>query len=498
MAMAQFNNNPLIARFQDFRQKLYDYFESCSDACMDLLDALAGNTEARSIAELSLSPLFPRSYNSIYKAIIASFNTNSQEMNKEEQEGEQEGEREGEREKPNKLIRLVSELIDEPQQRPFYLFGTDTTPHPRPYARTLPERGYIYQPNTIKGNKPINVGHCYSILSILPEKETDSHAAWAIPLSGERVSLDQSGTDVASEQIQSVMSDSSLPWHQKLCVLVGDTAYSQRSFLFEQSKHKNLVVVARVRSNRIFYQSPPIDESKKKRGCPKKYGERFDLADAETWHEPNETTQIQQTTRKGRLLNITILAWHQMLMRGTQEQKMYCHPFTLLRVHVTDDTGNSVWKPMWLIVMGERRGELSPTVAYQSYRQRYDLEHMFRFSKQRLLMTEFQTPELEHEENWIRLVMLSYVQLWAAKELARHLPRAWERYLKQNDDKIVTPSVVQRDFHRILSEIGTPARSPKTRGNSIGRVQGQVQTQRTKQPVVKKKSKVTPNEQKAA
>jgi len=90
--------------------------------------------------------------------------------------------------------------------------------------------------------------------------------------------------------------------------LVGDTAYSQRSFLCEQSKHKNLVVVARVRSNRIFYQSPPIEESKKKRGCPKKYGERFDLADAETWHETNETTQIQQTTRKGRLLNITILA----------------------------------------------------------------------------------------------------------------------------------------------------------------------------------------------
>ena len=215
---------------------------------------------------LSLSPLFPRSYNSIYKAIKASFNTNSQEINNKEK-GE-EGE-EGE-EKPNNLIRVVSELIDQPQQRSFYLFATDTTPHPRPYAKTLPERGYIYQPNTIKGNKPINIGHCYSILSILPEKETDSHAAWAIPLSGERVSLDQSGVDVASQQIQSVMSDSSLPWSEKLCVLVGDTAYSERSFLCEQSKHKNLVVIARVRSNRIFYQSPLVDESKKKPGCQKK------------------------------------------------------------------------------------------------------------------------------------------------------------------------------------------------------------------------------------
>lgn len=98
-----------------------------------------------------------------------------------------------------------------------------------------------------------------------------------------------------------------------MCVLVADSAYSQRSFLFDQSKHKNLVVIARVRSNRVFYQSPLVDESKKKPGCPKKYGERFNLADPETWHVSDETTQIQQTTRKARLLNITIQAWHQML-----------------------------------------------------------------------------------------------------------------------------------------------------------------------------------------
>jgi hypothetical protein len=57
---------------------------------------------------------------------------------------------------------------------------------------------------------------------------------------------------------------------------------------------------------------------------------------------------------------------------------------------------------------------------------------------------------------------------------------------------------VQRDFQRIISLIGTPTRSPKTRGNSIGRVQGQVQTQRTKHPVVKKKSKSTLAKVKAA
>ena len=488
MAMPQLNNNQLIAQFQDFRNKIYKCFSSCSDACMDLLDALAGNTDANSIVELSLNPSFQRSYNSIYKAIKESFNTSESDKNDDEDKLNTSSE----------LIRTVSQLIEKPQQRPFYLFATDTTPHPRPYAKTLSDRGYIYQPNTVKGNKPINIGHSYSLLSILPEKVTDNDGTWAVPLSGERVSLKTNGVDIASKQIQVVMSDSSLPWYKKLSVLVGDTAFSKRQFLFEQSQHDNLVVIARCRSNRVFYQSPPIEELNKKRGCPKKYGERFDLGDAETWHSPDETTLVQQTTRKGRILNVNIQAWHQMLMRGTKYQKMYHHPFTLIRIHVTDDTCSTVWKPMWLIVMGNKREEISLTVAYSCYRQRFDIEHMLRFGKQRLLMTQFQTPDVEHEENWIQFVLLAYVQLWAAKDLATHLPKPWERYLKQNNDKIVTPSVVQRDFQRIISEIGTPARSPKTRGNSIGRAQGQIQRRRTKQPVVKKQSKATPENQKSA
>ncbi|GAA6617091.1 hypothetical protein NUACC26_029000 [Scytonema sp. NUACC26] len=96
---------------------------------------------------------------------------------------------------------------------------------------------------------------------------------------------------------------------------------------------------------------------------------------------------------------------------------------------------------------------------------------------------------MEHEENWIRLVMLAYVQLWAAKQLSNHLPRPWERYSQQNNDKIVSPSTVQRDFQRIISQIGKPGNSPKPRGNATGRVRGQTQTKRSKYPVIKKMQK---------
>ncbi|MEH2110547.1 hypothetical protein [Nostoc sp.] len=62
----------------------------------------------------------------------------------------------------------------------------------------------------------------------------------------------------------------------------------------------------------------------------------------------------------------------------------------------------------------------------------------------------------------------------------------------------MSDSAVQRDFQRIISKIATPARSPKIRGNSIGRVQGQAQTQQTKHSIVKKQLKSTRDKQKAA
>ena len=56
------------------------------------------------------------------------------------------------------------------------------------------------------------------------------------------------------------------------------------------------------------------------------------------------------------------------------------------------------------------------------------MEHLFRFGKQRLLMTSYLTPDVHHEENWFKLTLLSYVNLWAARKLAVVLPRDWEQY----------------------------------------------------------------------
>ena len=114
------------------------------------------------------------------------------------------------------------------------------------------------------------------------------------------------------------------------------------------------------------------------------------------------------------------------------------------------------------------------------------IEHSFRFMKQNLLLNDFQTPEVEHEENWVTLVMLAYVQLWLAHVLATELPRPWERYLPTNPAARISPAKVQRDWDRIISQLGTPAVAPKHRGKSPGRQKGQTQIPRPRIKVVKK------------
>jgi len=176
-------------------------------------------------------------------------------------------------------------------------------------------------------------------------------------------------------------------------------------------------------------------------------------------------------------------------MRGKRSIPMHEKPFTLIRITVNDSSGKAVFKrPLWLIVIGERNREISLPDVYQAYRQRYDIEHFFRFGKNRLLMNSYQTPDISHEQNWWEIVGLAYVQLFIGAQFAQNLPRPWERYLpgitEQKDGVIASPSMAQRDMSRIISEIGTPAAFPKPRGKSPGRQKGQSPGKRNREPVI--------------
>jgi hypothetical protein len=431
--------------FKKFRSELYKQFKNLVDSAMDLLDALCSNNKTASVVQLSLNPLFRRGHSALFKAIGAlSFGEVSKVENGEEEDSQpQEWE-----EKP--LLELIAEVVPKPEKRRFYLLGLDCTSVERQFAKTLADRGMVYQPTQIKGNKPITIGHNYSMLAVIPERK-EGDALWTIPLDMSRVSTESTSNQKGIEQLKAVLSNPKLAWSKELCVNVVDSAYGNKQFLSPLQEHQNLVTVARSRSSRVFYQSPVLSATPIGKGHPTWYGARFAIQEPDTWSQPTEVSQFSYKTRRGRIINVTITAWSNMLMRGGKGKPTHKFPFTLLRIESFDDAGQSLFKPMWLIVIGERRGELSALQAYQSYRQRFDLEHSFRFGKQNLLLTAFETPDVEHEQQWVKFVMLAYLQLWAAHSLAVSLPRPWEKHLLTISSARISPSKVQQDWFRIIS-----------------------------------------------
>jgi hypothetical protein len=458
---------------KSFREQLYERFEHRADSAMDLLDAICSNNHAPSVVQLSLNPLFRAGYSTLFKAIGESLSVG---LSKDSPplEGRQ-----------FQCVDLISQVVPQPKQRHFFLMGQDCTSISRPFAKSLEDRGMVHQPTQIKGNKPITIGHSYSLLAILPERNNED-APWTIPLDMSRVPTESNSTQQGITQLNAVLNKPNMPWTNELCALVVDSAYGNHKFLTPLQEHTNLVVIARSRSNRVFYQQPIPSEESLGKGHPTWYGERFELKNQETWHEPSEVEHTSYQTRRGRKINVTITAWHNMLMRGSKALPSHQNPFILVRIISVDESGKPLFKPMWLIIMGKRRSEISLIQAHESYRQRFDLEHTFRFKKQNLLLSDFETPDVEHEQDWVYLVMLAYVELWAAHFLAVTLLRPWERDVKTDTSTRISPSKVQQDWNRIISQLGTPAAAPKTRGKSQGRQVGQTQTARPRFSVVKK------------
>ncbi len=197
---------------EQFRSELYQNFAYHADTLMKLIDALSSATTARSVVELSLEACFRRQYSSVYAAIDKFFQVKDASKATEER-----------RQQEQTLLGLIAGHIPAPEQQPYWLFGSDATPAPRQFAHTLEDRGFVYQPNTLKGNKPVTIGHQYSILAHLPEKAQPGDPPWVVPLVTRRITTEELESVVGAEHLPTLLGDEEFPWYGKLCVHVGDS-----------------------------------------------------------------------------------------------------------------------------------------------------------------------------------------------------------------------------------------------------------------------------------
>ena len=200
-------------------------------------------------------------------------------------------------------------------------------------------------------------------------------------------------------QIQSVVSDVTLRFHGALCVQVADSGYSGVPFLAPLAALPNWVSVIRLASNRVVYYAQRATAAHRR--APDLVRPGFALKAAQTWGPPDQEAHTTFTTRPGRPYTVQLQGWCNLRMRGADGVAMHDHPFTVVRARVLDAAGQPIHqRAMWLLVVGQRRAELSLVEIWDAYRQRYELEHFFRFGKQRLLLTACQTPDVRREENW--------------------------------------------------------------------------------------------------
>ncbi len=113
----------IVNKFKIFRDHIFASFSYRADSTMDLIDALSSNTDATSVVQLSLNPIFRRRYGSIRDAITHFETDPKQRINIE-----------------RCLIRHCSAIT---KTQSYRLFVLDCTPAPRKYSRTVSDKGII-------------------------------------------------------------------------------------------------------------------------------------------------------------------------------------------------------------------------------------------------------------------------------------------------------------------------------------------------------------------
>ena len=389
----------------------------------------------------------------------------------------------------------------------FWLLNTDITPIFRPYSPSLPQRGYVYKPNNkVAGNLPVDVGYELSTIGLSCRQPLYglSDAPWNPPLSMRLVPFEENKNSFTAKQVNDLLDNKELPFHKELTVNALDSNYCSPEYIVDTYGQDNLLNIIRMPSNRNVWKQLSEAEvaekraaNKSNRGANSVYGTKYKLKEVASWGlRPDVQMSFGIKLANGKQVIVDMEIWDKMMIRSQRGKSMKDKPFRLVRVRLLDViSGETLFKkPMWLCVWGKRGQELTAEEIYWAYRNRYDIEHFFRFGKQKLLLAKYQTPDKKHLQNWLEVVNSSYWLLFVGKEEAKHTCLKWQQYDKNyktraKHDRNVSPSQVQQQMTGIILGFEQEPFLPKAKKKGKGRQVGQTQPKREQHPVLKKPKK---------
>lgn len=246
-----------------------------------------------------------------------------------------------------------------------------------------------------------------------------------------RVKSNEDGIEVGAEQIRAICEREEFAG--SLNINAADSGYGVAKYISKVHSTDNLVNVLRLRHGNKVWAA----DERKTGGAPQIYGEKYYLTQQsgnKTYRKKEKTYRVGQNsiyeketsqekemvkrTRGGRELRIELKRWERMKMRTKDGNSMKEVEFDLVGIRVLDaKTGERVFnKDVFAAVVGKKRGQLSLEEVAEEFYHRFDLEVTNRFMKQNLFLESYQTPSVEHLDNWNLLVQMAMWLLWAGSQ----------------------------------------------------------------------------------
>ena len=431
-----------INRLIEFRQAVYENgISKRRDALFDLVDAILWGGAGSSFAMLSQNDPFQRKWPSVYAAV------EDGQLNEDW---------------------LQEKLAQEVPNCGICIFALDGSPWPRPRARTLEDRQYVFQASSDVNGGTVTIGYPYSSLDWVVEP----HTSWALPISERRVSSCQTAQAVGAEQVQE-LAKARAAFVEALDIVACDGKYGNAGYL-RSVKGLRVGITTRLRADRVLYRpTPPHDPHRQ--GRPRVHGARFAFKAADTWGEPDEVVELEDP----RWGQVRLQRW-----KDLHEKKGVDVPYDVVRacVHLEREKPPAALWLAWLAPKTIPAGlSITAETIWRAYDSRWPIEPGLRFRKETLGWTRPRFQSKAAGDCWTWLMALATWMIFLARPLVQDTPLPW-----QKPQQHLTPQRVQQSLRPIFALIGTPARPPKQRGIPPGWPSGKPRTKKTRYPVVKK------------
>jgi hypothetical protein len=433
------------------RQQMYESFERQAGALFNLCDALLSEPAARSLAELSLSPLFARQWPSVYAAL-----------------------QDGRINEATLRAAWAKALLW--QGEGVICLVLDSTSIARPEAECSADRGLIYVPNLPHASKPGSVGWQYSTLMLLPEQPGSGVGI----LDQRRIPTDSTAIATGLTQLAALR-----PFLRRRAILLADRWYSIAQ-VAQACQSAQVAGLLRLKRNRKLYRAAPPRQPGQRRCATQTWDAVASLA------APDPGRAGCALGRHGSPRQVA----HRRLLaapafpRGTRGRGE-CHPRA-----APGCTQHQAGPARELVRVGRRwvgDEEIPLAEVATCSERRYSQEHGYRFLKQDLLWTQAQVRTPAQFDRWSWLVACACNQLLLLKQQGLAQRHPWE-----SAQRPLTPRQVRRVAAGILAHLGPPAPDPKPRGNAPGGPKGRQRTSAAHFPVVRKPKPVPTTRRKRA